>query len=263
MEENGYKAVEVKRDAEVAVVTLNKPERLNTIDIVLIEELEELIGCFREDKCLRAVVLTAKGRVFSAGGDFELLRKLDSAPKAQQVIRRLGRIVEEITEMDKVWIAAVNGAAAGGGANLALACDLVIASEEARFAQSFVNIGLVPDTGGFWLLSRMVGISRAKELVLTGRMITAREAERYGMVIKVVPSERLYDEAMDLARAMAKKPPLAIGYIKRMANRIGELSRQAYFDMEAGFMGIALQTQDHREGLQAFMEKREAIFKGE
>ncbi len=263
MEERGYRSLKVERDGEVAVVTLNRPERLNTIDILMIEELEDAIRVFKGEKSIRAVVLTASGRVFSAGGDFQLLQELDTAAKAQQVIGRLGVIVEEITEMDKVWIAAVNGAAAGGGANLALACDLVIASEEARFAQSFINIGLVPDTGGFWLLWRAVGMGRAKELALTGRMISAREAERYGMVLKVVPGDKLYEEALELARALAKKPPLAVGFIKRMANRIGEISRRAYLDMESCLMGIALQTQDHKEGLKAFLEKREPYFRGE
>ncbi|MGB9793208.1 MAG: enoyl-CoA hydratase/isomerase family protein [Thermacetogeniaceae bacterium] len=258
-----YRAIKVEKSEGFAVVTLNRPEKLNAIDMTMISELEDIIASFESEKSLRAIVLTASGRVFSAGGDFELLKSLNTPTKAQKAIRRIGRVVERIMDMDKVWIAAVNGAAAGGGANLALACDFVVASEEARFAQSFVNIGLVPDTGGLWLLSRIVGISRAKELVMTGRMIDAREAERYGLVLKVVPSEKLLDEAMELARTLAKKPPLAIGYIKRMASRIGELSRQAYFDMEADLMGIALQTEDHREGLKAFLEKREPSFKGE
>ncbi len=246
----------------IGVITLNRPDQMNTMTPQFLKEYDEVVTAVAEDPEVRVVVLKANGRVFSAGGDFELLKMLAAPARARAAIRSLGNTIAKIYNMGKPWIAAVDGAAAGGGANLALSCDFVFASERARFGQAFVNIGLVPDTGGLWTLARLTGIMRAKELAMTGRLIDAEEAARYGMVLKVVPSDQLYDEAMAFARQLAEKAPIAIGFIKQLANRLSELSLEAYFDLEADYMGIALQTEDHKEGLAAFLEKRKPEFKG-
>lgn len=247
----------------IGIITLNRAEKLNTFTPQFLKEFGEVIDAVADDPKMRVAVLKANGKVFSAGGDFELLKMLDTAPKARATIRSLGRTIAKMYTMPKPIIAAVDGTAAGGGCNLALSCDFVFASEKAKFGQAFINIGLVPDTGGLWSLARLVGVMRAKELAMTGRLIDAYEAERYGMVLKVVPSEKLYDEVMDFARQLAEKAPIALGYIKQIANRLSDINMEAYFDLEADLMGIALQTKDHKEGLAAFLEKRKPQFKGE
>ncbi|MGB9812964.1 MAG: enoyl-CoA hydratase/isomerase family protein, partial [Thermovenabulum sp.] len=247
----------------IGIITLNRAEKLNTMTLQFLKEFDEVIDALADDRKIRVVVLKANGKVFSAGGDFELLKMLDTAPKARETIRSLGRTITKMYTMPKPIIAAVDGVAVGGGCNLALSCDFVFASEKAKFGQTFINIGLIPDTGGLWTLARLVGVMRAKELAMTGRLIDAYEAERYGMVTKVVPSEKLYDEVMDFARQLAEKAPIALGYIKQIANRLSEINMETYFDLEADFMGIALQTKDHKEGLSAFLEKRKPKFKGE
>ncbi|MDH7578243.1 MAG: enoyl-CoA hydratase/isomerase family protein [Bacillota bacterium] len=247
---------------EIGVITLNRPDKMNTMTPQFLKEYEEVVTAVADDPEVRVVVLKANGRAFSAGGDFELLKMLDTPVRARAAIRSLGSTIAKIYNMSKPWIAAVDGAAAGGGANLALSCDFVFASEKARFGQAFINIGLVPDTGGLWTLARLTGITRAKELAMTGRLIDAEEAARYGMVLKVVPSDQLYDEVMAFARQLAEKAPIAIGFIKQLANRLSDISLETYFDLEADYMAIALRTEDHKEGLAAFTEKRKPEFKG-
>jgi 2-(1,2-epoxy-1,2-dihydrophenyl)acetyl-CoA isomerase len=257
-----WETILFEKTDKIGIITLNRPDKLNTFTPQFLKEFDEVVNTVADDPEVRVVVLKANGRVFSAGGDFELLKTLDTPTKARAAIRSLGNTITKIYNMSKPWIAAVDGTAAGGGANLALSCDFIFASEKARFAQSFVNIGLVPDTGGLWSLVRLTGVMRAKELAMTGRMIDAKEAAQYGMVLKVVPSEKLYDEAMCFARQIAAKAPVAIGFIKQLVNRLSDISLEAYFDLEADYMGIALQTEDHKEGLAAFIEKREPKFKG-
>lgn len=246
----------------IGIITLNRSDKMNTMTPLFLKEFDEVIDAVADDPEIRVVVLRASGRAFSAGGDFELLKMLDTPAKARTTVRAVGNTIAKMYNMPKPIIAAVNGAAAGGGCNLALACDFVFASEKARFGEAFVNIGLVPDTGGLWTLARLTGITRAKELAMTGRLIDAEEAKRYGMVLEVVPSEKLMDEVMAFARQLADKAPLAVGYIKQIANRLSDMSMEAYLDLEADLMGIALQTEDHKEGLAAFLEKRKPIFEG-
>ncbi|MGI6604974.1 MAG: enoyl-CoA hydratase/isomerase family protein [bacterium] len=252
----------LEKKGNVGVITLNRPEKMNTMTTKFISEFNEVLDNVSQDPEIRVVVLRAEGKAFCAGGDFELLKQLDTGPKARSIIREVGKAIGKMYHMPKPIIAAVQGAAAGGGANLALSCDFVIASEKARFGQAFINIGLVPDTGGMWTLTRSVGVMRAKELAMTGRLIGAEEAEKYGMVLKVVPAEKLDEEVMTFAQQLAEQAPIAIGYIKQIANRMSDISFEAYADLEADLMAIALQTNDHKEGLAAFLEKRKPVFQG-
>jgi enoyl-CoA hydratase/carnithine racemase len=164
--------------------------------------------------------------------------------------------------MGKPWVAAVQGAAAGGGCNLALSCDFVIAAENAQFVEAFVNIGLTPDTGGLWVLSKLVGITRAKEIAMTGRRVSAAEALSYGMCIDVAPVEELEERALAFTQLLASKPPASIRYIKAMANQIPEMSFASYLELEAAHLTLSGKTEDHQEGVNAFLEKRPAQFKG-
>lgn len=257
-----YETLIYEKTDGIGIVTINRPDKMNTMTMQFIIEYGQVVDEIAADKDVRVVVLKANGRAFSAGGDFELLKELSPASKGRASIRDLGSTITKISEMGKPWIAAVDGAAAGGGANLALSCDFVIASEKAKFGQAFINIGLVPDTGGMWSLAKHVGVTRAKELAMTGRLVGADEALNYGMVLKVVPSEKLYDEVMAFAKELAGKAPIALGYIKYIGNRLNEISLPVYCDLEADLMGIALQTEDHKEGLKAFVEKRKPVFKG-
>ena len=159
-------------------------------------------------------------------------------------------------------IALVNGAAAGGGCNLALSCDLVLASEKALFREVFVNVNAIPDTGGLWSLMRLIGAQKAKELCMTGRKVSPEEALELGMITRIVPSEQLEEEGMKLASDLAQKAPAAVTAIKHLCDRMPELTYQAYCDLESNIMGVLMSMNDTQEGKRAFMEKRAPIFTG-
>lgn len=244
-------------DSGVAVITLNRPEALNALNNQLRAELAVAIAEVRDDVGVRALVVTGAGRAFCAGGDLKWM--VENRPTTVQVydrMRTLHRWLTALVTMDKPTVAAVNGVAAGAGVNLALACDLVIASETARFSQAFVRIGLVPDAGGFYFLPRRIGLARAKELVFTGKEVEAREAERIGLINRAVPADHVMPEALELARQLAQGPTRALAMAKGILNRSFNLSLEELLELEAYAQSIAFGTEDHREGLQAFIEKR-------
>lgn len=260
----GYKNLLYDKKDGIGVITLNRPEAMNTLTSHFMKEFGELISEVSTDNTVRVVVLkAAAGKVFSAGGDFELLKELDSVNKARERIYNWGGTIELMNRMPKPIICAVDGAASGGGANLALSCDFIFASEKAKFIQAFINIGLVPDTGGLWALAKFTGVTRAKELAMTGRAIGADEAKEYGIVLEVVASEKLEETVMKFAAELAQKAPIAIGLIKQTANQLNEQSLASYRKTEAECFAITSQTRDHKEGLAAFIEKRSPVFKGE
>lgn len=258
-----YETLIVEKMENIAVITLNRPDAMNTMTSWFFSEMLDAITAAAGDPEIRVVVLKAKGKMFSAGGDIEMLKSLDTVIKAKAMVSKDGDIIQKMHSMSKPIICAVQGTAAGSGVNLALSCDFVIASEKAAFAQVFVNIGGIPDTGGLWSLAKCVGITRAKELAMTGRLIKAQEALSYGMVLKVVPEDKLEEETLAFARELASKPPIAIGYIKQIANKLHEIDFGTYCALESDLMAIALQTRDHKEGLAAFIEKRKPVFYGE
>lgn len=258
-----YETIIYEKSEGIGVITLNRPQAMNTMTPQLIAEFGDAMNVVAADPEVRVVVLKANGKAFCAGGDFGLLKALDTAPKARDLIGGLGDTIQKMNNMPKPIICAVQGAAAGGGANMALSCDFVIAAENAKFGQAFINIALVPDTGGMWSLAKLVGVTRAKELAMTGRLVDAQEALSYGMVLKVVPTDKLEEEAMAFAKELAAKAPLAIGYIKQIGNKLHDIDLPTYCTLEADLMGIALQTKDHQEGLTAFVEKRKPVFTGQ
>ena len=258
-----YETITLEKSDNIGVITLNRPDAMNTMTSQFFSEMLDVITAIANDREIRVVVLKAKGKMFSAGGDIEMLKSFDTVLKAKAMVSKDGDIIQKMYNMPKPVICAVHGVAAGSGANMALSCDFVIASEKAAFAQVFINIGGIPDTGGMWTLAKCAGVTRAKELAMTGRLIKAQEALSYGMVLKVVPEDKLEEETMAFARELAAKPPIAIGYIKQIANKLNDMDLATYCSMEADLMAIALQTKDHREGMAAFMEKRKPVFTGE
>lgn len=249
-----------KKDA-IAKVTLNIPERLNPLDLVMREELKDAFSDIGKDKTIRVVVMTGAGKAFCAGGDVTTMEGI-KAPAGRDRMKSVQEIVRLMTTLEKPIIAAVNGFATGAGLNIALACDIIIASENAKFRESFVMIGLIPDLGGFYSLSLRVGVPRAKELMFTGRLFDAREADAMGLVNKVVPHAELETEVMELARQLANGPSRVYAMIKSALN-LWPMNLQAFLELEANLQSVAFATQDFDEGRRAFLEKRKPSFTGE
>lgn len=252
-------------DGGVATVTLNRPAVLNAFSVPMQQELAVVIAQISADDAVRAVILTGAGRAFCAGGD---IGEMEGAPEPvpldgrRKLHRMLTTVLMPLVRLEKPVIAAVNGAAVGAGMNLALAADIVIASEAARFSQAFVKVGLVPDTGGLYLLSRLVGLSRAKELCFTGRMLTAAQAAEFGLVNEVVPADQLMATATALARQLAAGATAAIGLTKSLLNMAHTATLEEMAEFEAYALAVVLSTDDHREGIRAFREKRAPRFSG-
>ena len=258
----GSSAIIIEKRDGVATITLNRPEVLNAINTELAEELLEALQDAARDESVRAVILTGAGRAFSSGGDIREISGWTSPTEVRRNIVAGGGIAMAIANLPKPVIAAVNGVAAGAGCNVALAADIVIAADTALFAEIFVRVGLVLDFGGSYLLPRRVGLAKAKELAFTGRMVDAAEAERIGLVNQVVPADQLQETAWKLARQLADGPTVAIGLAKKILNESLENDLQSMIDREGYAQAIAFQTEDHREGIRAFKEKREPEFKG-
>ncbi|MFQ5854238.1 MAG: enoyl-CoA hydratase-related protein [Anaerolineae bacterium] len=252
----------------VAVVTLNRPDKLNALTAAMLRELNRVLGQAESDAAVRAVVITGGvGRGFSAGQDLTEMREREEAGEpgvsAEYLEQTYHPLIRRIRRMEKPVIGAINGVAAGAGASLALACDLRIASENASFIQSFVNVGLIPDSGSTFFLPRLVGMARAMELAFTGRRLSAEEAERFGLVNQVVPQDQLMDAAMELARQLAQGPTSVIGMTKRALNRSWLVDIEEALDYEGELQELARATEDHHEGVAAFLEKRPPKFTGE
>lgn len=249
----------------VTTITLNRPEKLNAFSGTMREELLDALRAAERDTECRVVVITGAGRAFCSGGDVEYMSGLQKAGDEVSFRKLLDAgkaIVTTIVEMSKPVIACVNGVAAGAGCNLALACEYRIASDAAKFGESFVKIGIHPDWGGTWLLPRLVGRSRAAELMMTGRIIDAAEAFAIGMVDRVVPAADLAVETMALARSIASGPPLAVAGIKRALRQSERNTIADQIDVESENQLEAFRSSDAAEGMAAFFEKRVAKFEG-
>lgn len=257
--------IESTTDAGITTITLSRPEKLNAFSGTMREDLLAALRAAEGDESCRVIVLTGAGRAFCAGGDVEYMAGLQKAKDVASFRKLLdaGRdIILQITSMPKPVIAAINGVAAGAGCNLALACDYRIASEGAKLGETFVRIGIHPDWGGTWLLPRLVGRSCALELMMTGRMVDAAEAERIGMVDRVVPSTGLVPEVERFARMLADGPPIALADIKRALAASEQNDLRAQIELESEHQLRAFQSDDAAEGMAAFFEKRAARFTG-
>jgi 2-(1,2-epoxy-1,2-dihydrophenyl)acetyl-CoA isomerase len=249
----------------ITTITLDRPEKLNAFAGTMREELLAALRASGEDEDCRVVIITGAGRAFCAGGDVEYMSGLQKKSDVESFRKLLnaGRdVVAQIAEMPKPVIASVNGIAAGAGCNLALACDFRIASDNAKLGETFVKIGIHPDWGGTWFLPRLVGPSRALELLTTGRMVDAAEALTIGMVDRVVPQADLPEQTLTLARAIAQGPPQAIADIKRALAASRTNSLPAQVELESEHQVRAFLSRDAAEGMAAFFEKRAAKFEG-
>lgn len=248
-------------DEGVAVLTLNRPSALNALNAVLKDELADAIGRIGNDPGVRAVVLTGAGRGFCAGGDIKEMQP-DGGPLAtkRKLNRILATVLVPLATLKKPTIAAVNGFAVGAGFNLALACDMILAADNAVFSQIFVRVGLVPDSCGLYFLPRVVGLNRAKELCFTGREVPAAEAASLGFVNRVVPAAELMPAARSLARDIAQGPAVAIALTKTALNLSSTASLADMVELKALAQSLAASTPEHAEGLTAFAERRKPDF---
>jgi 2-(1,2-epoxy-1,2-dihydrophenyl)acetyl-CoA isomerase len=253
------------REGGVATLTLNRPERLNALNVELGTALLEALRRVAQEKETRAVILTGAGRAFCSGGDVGMLRDArtrHAGSELEALLRAATGIVLALAGLEKPVVAAVNGPAAGGGMNLALACDFLIASDQASFGQNFAKIGLFPDFGGMVLLPRLVGAAHAAEMFYTGDMIGAAEAERIGVVNRVVPHERFAEEVRALGARLAAAPPLAARAVKKMLFGGDRAAFERALEAEARQQIECFLSEDCLEGLNAFFEKRAPRFRG-
>ena len=250
----------------VATLTLNRPDRLNALNDALRDDLYDAVNKAAADPEVRVLVITGAGRGFCSGGDVkgmsERHKSGEAAPLVDKYAPRRDRIILAMRDCLKPIIAAVNGAAAGAGMNLALACDIRISSSAAKYAQSFVKRGLHPDWVGTYFLPRVVGVAKACELIFTGDSIDAAEALRLGIVNAVVAPDELMNETYRLAKKIAAGPPVAIQLAKRSIYHNQEADLRAALEFETFAQNITRETEDSKEGVKAFVEKREAVFRG-
>jgi 2-(1,2-epoxy-1,2-dihydrophenyl)acetyl-CoA isomerase len=250
----------------IATITLNRPEKLNALGVGALEALVGVVKRVAEDEEVRCVVITGAGRGFCAGGDVASMASGEGPPPPQgNPVARLRHLEETsrlLHEMSKPTIAMVNGPVVGAGLSIALACDMRIAAESARFGTAFVRIGFSGDFGGTWMLQRLVGPAKARELYFTGDLIDAREAERIGLVNRVVPDDQLASETRALAERVAKGPPIALARMKQNMNLGLRSDFPALLDAEAEGMVMTGMTEDNREAIRAFLEKRPPEFRG-
>ena len=249
----------VEKDGAVGLVTLNRPKVLNSLSPSVLDALCQALESLNADSNIRVMILTGDQRAFAAGADIQMM-----APASPADMLRLNTLAywQRIQAIEKPLIAAVSGFAFGGGCELAMACDLIVASETARFGQPEIKVGIMPGAGGTQRLTKAIGPYRAMEMVLTGDPITAQEAFAYGLVNRVVPVERYLEEAKELARTIAARPPIAIRLAREALKYGVETTLRDGMMVERRNFVLLFDTQDQEEGMRAFLEKREPKFEG-
>lgn len=259
-----YRHIKVEVKDAVQVITLNRPEVLNSFHLPMAREVQDALGVAAADENIRAVLLTGEGRGFCAGQDLAAV-DIDAEPRdglADTVRAQYNPIIRAIRRLEKPVVCAVNGVAAGAGANIAFACDLVFASTEAAFIQSFSRIGLIPDSGGTFFLPRLVGLARASGLFLLGGKVGAAQAKEWGLIWETCEPAALMPRALEVATSLATQPTRGFGLTKQALNESLINDLDAQLDLEADLQAEAGRTEDFAEGVSAFRAKRPPVFRG-
>jgi len=257
-----FQYVIYEKSERIATITLNRPEALNAFNKDVVEEILKALEDAKNDEKIRVVILTGAGeKAFSAGADIKTMKGFD-ALKARELSLMGEKLCTAIENFEKPVIAAINGYALGGGLEVAMACDLRIASDKAKMGQTEINIGLIPGWGGTQRLTRLIGKTKAKELVFTGKMIDAKTAERLGLVNMVVPADQFMETVRKFAMELAEKAPVALRIAKALINKGADMSLDAAIALEREGFGVVGSTEDLQEGVSAFIEKRKPVFKG-
>jgi enoyl-CoA hydratase/3-hydroxyacyl-CoA dehydrogenase len=257
-----YETIKVEREQSMLWIILNRPHRLNAFNDVLLEELSDVLDTAEKDPSVRCVVIIGEGdRAFSAGADLTMFPKVTPV-KAEEFSRAGQKLFGKIEEMSKPVIAAINGFALGGGLELALTCDFRVAAEHAELGNPEILRGVIPAWGGTQRLARIVGLAKAKEMIMMGNTLKAEEALKIGLVHKVVHYEKLREEVKGLAAKLCEGPPIALKYAKYALNFGTQVPLDAGLRLESGLTGLTFSTEDLKEGVEAFMSRRKAEFKG-
>lgn len=256
-----YENLIVTIDEHVALITLNRPAAMNALNPQTLTELDQLLLRLADNAEVHAVIITGAGKkAFVAGGDITVMQPLTPL-EASRVARQAQRLFARIESFPKTVIAAINGYALGGGCELAMSCDIRIAAENARLGQPEINLGIIPGWGGTQRLPRLVGRGKAKQLMLTGEMVTAAEALKIGLVEQVVAADRLLAAATEMALKIAGKPQIAVQLIRKAVDNGLDMPLDKAIDYEADIFGLCFATEDQKEGMAAFLEKRSAVWK--
>ncbi len=257
-------SVIIENKQKVAWLTLNRPDVYNSFNREMALRFQVLLAACSEDPEVRAIVITGSGKAFSAGQDLKEVTVPSLNPGFKKILdEHYNPIITAIRTIEKPVIAAVNGVAAGAGANIALACDIVLASEKASFIQAFSKIGLIPDSAGTFFLPRLIGFQKASALAMLGDRVDAKEAERLGMIYKYYPEEEFVNAVIEVALGLAEMPTKALGMTKRLLNATYQNNLEAQLQMESKLQIEAANSADYAEGVAAFIEKRKPNFKGE
>lgn len=257
------KAITFEESDRIATITLNRPDVLNAMNMEMREDFMQLFDELQRNDRIAVVIITGSGRAFSAGGDIEYFERKWNTAKFRAETRRLTQFFDELEQIEKPVLAAINGPCTGAGLQITLSCDIRIASDQAKFGFRENNIGLIPGAGGCSRLVKLIGYGKAKELIFTGEMIAATEAERIGLVNRVVPHDELMSHTRSLAEHLLTRAPEALGLAKRILWQSVVSDFQTGRMLESLAQSVLLKTEDHHEGIRAFREKRKPQFRGD